>query len=55
MMLEKKGENPVPCGRPSSGRAVPVHAGAAVIFVSKIAPNIYESKYTFSALTCIIT
>ena len=27
----------------------------ALIFVSKIAPNIYVSKYTFSALTCIIT
>ena len=26
-----------------------------VILVSKIAPNIYVSKYTFSALTCIIT
>ena len=26
-----------------------------LIFVSKIAPNIYVSKYTFSALTCIIT
>ena len=28
---------------------------STVIFVSKIAPNIYVSKYTFSALTCIIT
>ena len=34
----------------------PVLVGAVhVIFVSKIAPNIYVSKYTFSALTCIIT
>ena len=29
--------------------------GNTLIFVSKIAPNIYVSKYTFSALTCIIT
>ena len=31
------------------------HISLCIIFVSKIAPNIYVSKYTFSALTCIIT